>query len=107
MHEKFHNYSTLYHKITKRCGYEITILLLFVLGPVCSDPGRPADGEQISTSYELGKTVTFTCERRGFEPDPPKVVCVSSGVSVEWNDTRLKQCIGKTLLTLLCTYILT
>ena len=26
-------------------------------GPVCEDPGRPADGEQISESYEQGNKV--------------------------------------------------
>ena len=26
-------------------------------GPVCEDPGRPADGEQISESYEQGSKV--------------------------------------------------
>ena len=27
-------------------------------GPVCTDPGRPADGAQTATSYEQGSKVT-------------------------------------------------
>jgi hypothetical protein len=28
-------------------------------GPVCEDPGRPADGKQISESYEQGSKVLY------------------------------------------------
>ena len=48
-------------------------------GPVCSDPGYPPDGQQISTTYEQGGQVSFTCNRPGFVPystDP--ITCVKS-----------------------------
>ena len=31
-------------------------------GPVCTDPGRPADGAQKATSYEQGSKVRGKCE---------------------------------------------
>ncbi|KAF0293977.1 Fibropellin-1 [Amphibalanus amphitrite] len=37
-------------------------------GPVCVDPGRPADGAQIATSYEQGSKVSFTCNKPGYIP---------------------------------------
>ena len=66
-------------------------------GPVCSDPGRPADGTQIATSYEIGKTVTFTCNRTGFVPEPSSLTCESkdNGAKAEWNDTHPSRCVGK------------
>ncbi|KAI0223265.1 hypothetical protein LSAT2_025516 [Lamellibrachia satsuma] len=56
-------------------------------GPVCTDPGRPADGRQIATSYEVGKTVTFECDRPGFVPEPSSLECISNGGAVQWNVT--------------------
>ncbi|KAF4522838.1 hypothetical protein B566_EDAN008100 [Ephemera danica] len=35
-------------------------------GPVCEDPGRPADGFQIARSYEQGSEVEFSCTRPGY-----------------------------------------
>ena len=67
-----------------------------VLGPVCTDPGRPADGAQVSESYELGSLVTFTCNRSGFEPEPANKTCVSgSGGGVQWDSVVTPECIGK------------
>lgn len=37
-------------------------------GPVCQDPGRAPDGEQIATSYEPGSQVQFRCKRNGYVP---------------------------------------
>ena len=37
-------------------------------GPVCQDPGRAPDGEQVATSYEPGAQVAFKCRRPGFVP---------------------------------------
>ncbi|UYV83192.1 clec-78 [Cordylochernes scorpioides] len=37
-------------------------------GPVCEDPGRPPDGNQLATSYEHGSEVTFSCDRPGYVP---------------------------------------
>lgn len=51
-------------------------------GPVCQDPGRPADGLQIATSYEQGSQVSFSCDKPGYVPysaDP--ITCVKS----TWN----------------------
>ena len=46
-------------------------------GPVCEDPGRPADGEQISDSYEQGSEVSFTCAKPGYIPiNPQPIECV-------------------------------
>ncbi|XP_028967225.1 uncharacterized protein LOC108863645 [Galendromus occidentalis] len=48
-------------------------------GPVCQDPGRPADGYQIANSYEQGSEVTFGCTRPGYVPystDP--ITCVKN-----------------------------
>ena len=46
-------------------------------GPVCEDPGRPADGEQISDSYEQGSKVSFTCNKPGYIPiNPQPIECV-------------------------------
>ncbi|KAK2173065.1 hypothetical protein NP493_905g00052 [Ridgeia piscesae] len=66
-------------------------------GPVCSDPGRPADGTQIATSYEIGKTVTFTCNRHGFVPEPSSLTCESKdkGAKATWNDTRSIRCVDR------------
>ena len=57
-----------------------------VTGPVCSDPGRPADGKQIATSYEVGKTVTFDCDRPGFVAEPSSIECVSNNGTAQWSD---------------------
>lgn len=35
-------------------------------GPVCEDPGRPADGYQIARSYEQGSEVLFGCSKPGY-----------------------------------------
>jgi hypothetical protein len=35
-------------------------------GPVCADPGRPADGFQVARSYEQGSEVEFGCSRPGY-----------------------------------------
>ena len=46
-------------------------------GPVCEDPGRPADGEQISDSYEQGSKVSFKCNKPGYIPiNPQPIECV-------------------------------
>lgn len=37
-------------------------------GPVCQDPGRAPDGDQIATSYEPGSQVNFRCKRQGYVP---------------------------------------
>ncbi|XP_074599235.1 sushi, von Willebrand factor type A, EGF and pentraxin domain-containing protein uif isoform X2 [Brevipalpus obovatus] len=37
-------------------------------GPVCSDPGHPADGQQMATSFEQGSQVTFVCNKPGYVP---------------------------------------
>lgn len=37
-------------------------------GPVCHDPGRAPDGEQIATSYEPNSKVQFRCKRNGYVP---------------------------------------
>ncbi|KAG8179313.1 hypothetical protein JTE90_016418 [Oedothorax gibbosus] len=37
-------------------------------GPVCEDPGRPPDGMQMTSSYEHGSEVMFSCERPGYIP---------------------------------------
>lgn len=37
-------------------------------GPVCNDPGRPADGSQIAKTYEQGAEVLFSCNRPGYVP---------------------------------------
>lgn len=46
-------------------------------GPVCEDPGRPADGIQIAESYEQGSQVEFTCSKEGYIPiNPSPIQCV-------------------------------
>jgi len=46
-------------------------------GPVCEDPLRPPDGEQISESYEQGSKVSFTCNKPGYIPiNPTPIECV-------------------------------
>lgn len=46
-------------------------------GPVCEDPGRPADGSQLSESYEQGAEVSFTCEKEGYIPiNPSPIQCI-------------------------------
>lgn len=48
-------------------------------GPVCQDPGRPADGYQIANSYEQGSEVTFGCTRPGYVPyNTEPITCVKS-----------------------------
>lgn len=37
-------------------------------GPVCQDPGRAPDGEQLATSYEPNSQVHFRCKRAGYVP---------------------------------------
>ena len=64
---------------------------------MCTDPGRPADGRQIATSYEVGKTVTFECDRPGFVPEPSSVVCTSNGGTAQWNGASSPACMGKFL----------
>ncbi|GBP19642.1 Fibropellin-1 [Eumeta japonica] len=46
-------------------------------GPVCEDPGRPADGYQIARSYEQGSEVLFGCSRPGYILiNPRPITCV-------------------------------
>lgn len=46
-------------------------------GPTCSDPGRPADGTQNSTSYEESSMVNFNCNRPGYVlTDPSPLMCL-------------------------------
>ena len=46
-------------------------------GPVCVDPGHPPDGRQISTSYEHGSQVRFSCDRPGYVPySTEPITCV-------------------------------
>ena len=48
-------------------------------GPVCSDPGHAPDGDQVTTGYEQGSKVSFTCSKPGYVPyntDP--ITCVKS-----------------------------
>ena len=37
-------------------------------GPTCEDPGRPADGIQLASSYEQGSEIFFECTRPGYIP---------------------------------------
>ena len=46
-------------------------------GPVCEDPLRPPDGQQLSESYEQGSKVSFTCDKPGYIPiNPQPIECV-------------------------------
>lgn len=48
-------------------------------GPVCSDPGHAADGEQIAYSYEQGSEIKFSCSRKGYVPySSEPLVCVKN-----------------------------
>lgn len=44
--------------------------LFLVQGPVCVDPGYPADGDIKIDSVEEGTIAAFTCKRTGFKPFP-------------------------------------
>lgn len=48
-------------------------------GDSCTDPGRPADGDQQAVSYEAGQSVTFTCKRAGYEPNYKNLTCQRIG----------------------------
>ena len=69
-----------------------------VLGPACSDPGRPADGVQIGSSYEMGSTVTFKCNHTGFKPEPASIKCVSPNQELQWSDNTPPKCVGTYIL---------
>ena len=86
-------------KLMSRSCLVVSVSRHSATGPVCSDPGRPADGTQIATSYEIGKTVTFTCDRPGFVPEPSSLTCESkdNGARAAWNDTHPSHCVGKFL----------
>ncbi|XP_067122803.1 uncharacterized protein [Centruroides vittatus] len=43
-------------------------------GPVCEDPGRPPDGQQIATTYEHGAEISFSCTRPGYSPYTDKPI---------------------------------
>jgi len=46
-------------------------------GPVCEDPLRPPDGQQIATSYEQGSKVEFKCTKPGYIPiNPQPIECI-------------------------------
>jgi len=46
-------------------------------GPVCADPGRPADGFQVARSYEQGSEVEFGCSRPGYILiNPRPITCI-------------------------------
>lgn len=46
-------------------------------GPVCEDPGRPADGRQIARSYEQSSEVYFGCNRPGYILiNPRPITCI-------------------------------
>ena len=38
--------------------------------PRCSDPGTPAEARQVVINYEDGQTLSYVCDRTGFEPEP-------------------------------------
>ncbi|XP_021360135.1 CUB and sushi domain-containing protein 1-like [Mizuhopecten yessoensis] len=62
-------------------------------GALCTDPGTAYDAVQVATSYEVGQTVTWTCERNGYTPDPPTVLlCQIVGSIVNWNSTVRPTC---------------
>ena len=68
-----------------------------IAGVTCTDPGRPADGAQIATSYELGKQVSFTCNRTGFSPSSSSpLTCILDGSTLKWN-AALPTCRGQFL----------
>ncbi|KAL5020301.1 hypothetical protein ScPMuIL_003193 [Solemya velum] len=57
-------------------------------GYSCTDPGTPYDGQQISTSYELGSLVSFQCDRMGFTlSDPYPWLCEIGPTGPRWNNT--------------------
>ena len=65
-------------------------------GRTCEDPGRPADGYQIVTSYEVGQLLHYECNRTGFTPVPPTpLICQKTGAdSFTFNGT-VPSCVGK------------
>ncbi|CAD5118429.1 DgyrCDS7137 [Dimorphilus gyrociliatus] len=53
-------------------------------GDTCSDPGTPAGGKQIATSYTVNSDAIFTCDRPGFQPTFPNITCISD-TTVKWS----------------------
>lgn len=46
-------------------------------GPVCDDPGRPSDGNQIARSYEQSSEIHFSCARPGYILiNPRPITCI-------------------------------
>ncbi|KAK7452815.1 hypothetical protein BaRGS_00039699, partial [Batillaria attramentaria] len=65
-------------------------------GLTCTDPGRPADGIQIASSYNQGDLVYFNCSRPGFTlTNPYPLVCQLNrlGNGLEWNTTIIPECV--------------
>ncbi|XP_060076672.1 uncharacterized protein LOC132556307 [Ylistrum balloti] len=66
-------------------------------GALCTDPGTPYNAMQNAISYEVGQSVSWSCDREGFYPDPPVVIgCVINGNTVGWNSTDRPTCKDET-----------
>uniref|UniRef100_A0AC35U7X4 Sushi, von Willebrand factor type A, EGF and pentraxin domain-containing protein 1 n=1 Tax=Rhabditophanes sp. KR3021 TaxID=114890 RepID=A0AC35U7X4_9BILA len=50
-------------------------------GPVCVDPGYPADGDTLLESVEEGSVATFSCNKQGYAPMPRTSISCSIGQS--------------------------
>ncbi|ESO89533.1 hypothetical protein LOTGIDRAFT_234340 [Lottia gigantea] len=71
-------------------------------GPTCTDPGTPAGGKQIYTTYEEYSLVYYKCnennQKPGFEPSaqyPLKCIWNSNRNELMWNDTT-PTCVDRT-----------
>ena len=62
----------------------------------CTDPGVPGGMQQIYTSFTVGNTVTFECDKDGFEPDFPTLTCRYNTISQQtyWEGNLPTTCIG-------------
>ncbi len=65
---------------------------------MCTDPGTPNDGVQISTSYEDNQVVTFQCSRPGYVITTPTITCTIVNITtgeVAWVPNIQPECYGK------------
>ncbi|ESP03926.1 hypothetical protein LOTGIDRAFT_156526 [Lottia gigantea] len=58
-------------------------------GARCSDPGTPANAEQITDGYGIGQTINYRCMRPGYSPVPDVTLGCIAGTAndAKWNDT--------------------
>ena len=80
--------------------YWQTAYKMIIIGTQCTDPGVREGVTQVHTTYKAGDTVTYTCDRNGYDLDPNNPYafeCILNNANngLVWNNTSPPTCVGK------------